>query len=85
MAMTHRLHELDLLTDWQYRSACISLSDRGFRRAEPGGIVPETSQLLRKVMFGAGARITARGAAAALGLSPVEIREYVHHLVPVSA
>lgn len=85
MAMTHRLHELDLLTDWQYRSACITLSDRGFRRAEPGGIVPETSQLLRKVMFGAGARITARGAAAALDLSPEEVREYVRHLVPVSA
>ncbi len=85
MAMTHRLHELDLLTDWQYRSACITLSDRGFRRAEPDGIVPETSQLLRKVMFGAGARITAREAASALDLSPAEVREYVRHLVPVSA
>lgn len=85
MAMTHRLHELDLLTDWQYRSACITLSDRGYRRAEPGGIVPETSQLLRKVMFGAGARITAREAASALDLLPVEVREYVRHLVPVSA
>lgn len=85
MAMTHRLHELDLLTDWQYRSACITLSERGFRLTEPGGIVPETSQLLRKVMFGAGARITVREAAAALDLSPIEIREYVRHLVPVSA
>lgn len=85
MAMTHRLHELDLLTDWQYRSACITLSDRGFRRAEPDGIVPETSQLLRKVMFGSRARITAREAAAALDLSPIEVREYVRHLVPVSA
>lgn len=85
MAMTHRLHELDLLTDWQYRSACITLSERGFRRAEPGGIVPETSQLLRKVMFGAGARITAIEAAGSLDLSPAEVREYVRHLVPVSA
>lgn len=85
MAMTHRLHELELLTDWQYRSACISLSDRGFRRAEPDGIVPETSQLLRKVMFGAGARMTAREAAAALNLSQAEVREYVRHLVPISA
>ncbi len=85
MAMTHRLHELDLLTDWQYRSVCITLSDRGFRRAEPGGIVPETSQLLRKVMFGARARITATEAAGSLNLSPAEVREYVRHLVPVSA
>ncbi|GAC81528.1 Zn-dependent peptidase ImmA, M78 family [Gordonia malaquae] len=85
MAMTHRLHELHLLTDWQYRSACITLSERGFRRSEPGGIVPETSQLLRKVMFGEGARITAREAARILDLSPAEVREYVRHLVPVSA
>jgi len=85
MAMTHRLHELDLLTDWQYRSACITLSDRGFRRAEPGGIVAETSQLLRKVMFGAGARITAKEAAVAVDLRPAEVRDYVRHLVPVSA
>lgn len=85
MAMTHRLRQLELLTDWQYRSACVTLSDRGYRRSEPGGIVPETSQLLRKVMFGAGAKVTARGAAARLDLSPEEVRDYVRNLVPVSA
>ena len=47
--MTHRLHELGQLSDWQYRSACITLAGRGYRRTEPGGIVPETSQLLREV------------------------------------
>ncbi len=85
MAMTHRLRELGLTTPWQYRSACITLSERGFRQTEPGGIVPETSQLLRKVMFGTGARITGREAARSLDLAPAEIREYVRHLVPMSA
>lgn len=85
MAMTHRLHELHLLSDWQYRSTCISLSDRGYRKAEPGGIVPETSQLLRKVMYGAEARVSVRDAAAALDIDVGEVREYVRHLVPLSA
>ena len=85
MAMTHRLHELHLLTDWQYRSTCITLSERGYRRSEPGGTVRETSQLLRKVMYGPVARLKIRAAAAALDVEPADVREYVRHLVPLSA
>jgi Zn-dependent peptidase ImmA (M78 family) len=85
MALTHRLHELYLLSDWQYRSTCITLSERGYRTTEPGGIVPETSQLLRKVMYGTEARLKLRDAAAALDIEPDEIREFVRHLVPLSA
>lgn len=85
MAMTHRLHELALQTDWQYRATCITLAERGYRKSEPGGIVPETSQLLRKVMFGSNARVTVREAAEALSLPPSDVRGYVRYLVPVSA
>ncbi|WP_020144463.1 XRE family transcriptional regulator [Terracoccus sp. 273MFTsu3.1] len=85
MAMTHRLRELQLLSDWQYRSTCITLSDRGYRRSEPDGIMPETSQLLRKVMYGSQSRVSAKDAATALDIHPGEIREYVRHLVPISA
>jgi Zn-dependent peptidase ImmA (M78 family)/DNA-binding XRE family transcriptional regulator len=49
MALTHRLHELDLLTEWGYRSACVQLSRLGYRRSEPKGIQRESSQLLAKV------------------------------------
>lgn len=84
MAMTHRLHELDLLSDWQYRSTCITLSERGYRKAEPGGIVPESSQLLRKVMYGDGARVKIRDVGKKLELYPTEIADYVRHLVPLS-
>jgi Zn-dependent peptidase ImmA (M78 family) len=85
MAMTHRLRELHLLSDWQYRSTCITLSERGYRTKEPGGFVPETSQLLRKVMYGREARLSARDAAGVLDVYASEIREYVRHLVPMSA
>lgn len=49
MALTHRLHELELLTEWGYRSACVQLSRLGYRRSEPKGISRESSQLLAKV------------------------------------
>jgi Zn-dependent peptidase ImmA (M78 family)/DNA-binding XRE family transcriptional regulator len=49
MALTHRLHELDLLTEWGYRTACVQLSRLGYRSTEPKGIPRESSQLLAKV------------------------------------
>jgi Zn-dependent peptidase ImmA (M78 family)/DNA-binding XRE family transcriptional regulator len=50
MALTHRLNELNLITEWGYRDACVRLSQMGYRRGEPhGAIVPETSQVLAKV------------------------------------
>lgn len=50
MALTHRLFELSLLTDWGYRAACVQLSQWGYRRTEPKGIPRESSQLLDKVL-----------------------------------
>jgi Zn-dependent peptidase ImmA (M78 family) len=85
MALTHRLHELCLLSDWQYRSTCMTFSERGYRKEEPGGIVAETSQLLRKVMFGSSARVTVKDAASDLGLYAEDIRDIVRGLVPVAA
>jgi Zn-dependent peptidase ImmA (M78 family)/DNA-binding XRE family transcriptional regulator len=85
MAVTHRLHELHLLSDWQYRSTCIMLSDQDFRSAEPGGVIPETSQLLRKVMFGSTSRVSIREAASELDLHQDEVRYFIRDLVPVAA
>jgi Zn-dependent peptidase ImmA (M78 family)/DNA-binding XRE family transcriptional regulator len=85
MAMTHRLHELHLLSDWQYRTTCVTLSDNGYRASEPGGTVPETSQLLKKVMFGRDGKFSARDAARELDLEPLDVAHFVHGLVPVAA
>jgi Zn-dependent peptidase ImmA (M78 family)/transcriptional regulator with XRE-family HTH domain len=49
MALTYRLHDLDLLTDWQYRAACRRLAELGYRSGEPDGIPRETSQVLPQV------------------------------------
>ncbi|MFG2225246.1 helix-turn-helix domain-containing protein [Streptomyces sp. NPDC048644] len=53
MALTYRMHDLGLLTDWQYRSTCADLSARGYRTDEPQGLRKrETSQILTKVFQG---------------------------------
>lgn len=85
MALTHRLHELRLMGDWTYRTTCQTLSERGYRSSEPGGIVPENSQLLKKVLFMSQNKLSLRDTAAALDIHPDELRGFLAGLVPVSA
>jgi len=85
MALTHRLHELDLLTDWGYRTACVDLSRRGYRTSEPGGITRETSPLLDSVLQS----VRADGASPAdiardLHLTVAELNRHVFGLVPTA-
>ncbi|MGH3272860.1 MAG: helix-turn-helix domain-containing protein, partial [Streptosporangiaceae bacterium] len=85
MALTHRLHELGLLTEWGYRTACVSLSRLGFRRAEPGGIPHETSQLLSKVFRALrDDGVPPRRIARDLSLSVAELNSHVFGLVPTA-
>jgi Zn-dependent peptidase ImmA (M78 family)/DNA-binding XRE family transcriptional regulator len=44
-ALAYRLHHLRIISDWHYRSLCIELGERGYRKGEPGGAQRETSQL----------------------------------------
>lgn len=81
MALTHRLYELDLLTDWGYRAICVQLSRLGYRRSEPDGILRESSQLLSKVFRS----IREDGEkpatiAAAIGITGEELQEHVFGL-----
>ena len=48
-ALSYRLHELGVVTDWQYRGLCIEISKRG-RDVEPEGAPKETSLILPKVL-----------------------------------
>jgi len=49
-ALAHRLHELGLLSDWQYKQLNIELSRRG-RANEPAPIPRETSAVVRKTLL----------------------------------
>jgi Zn-dependent peptidase ImmA (M78 family) len=85
MALTHRLYELDLLTEWGYRTACIQLSRLGYRRSEPKGIQRESSQLLSKVLRSARENGEAPATiAAAIGITTDELKEHVFGLTLTS-
>lgn len=49
LAYIRRLHHLEIVTDWQYKSLVIEASQAGYRRRE-GDIDRETSQLIPKVL-----------------------------------
>jgi hypothetical protein len=81
MALTHRLHELGLLTEWGYRTACAQLSRLGYRRSEPQGIERESSQLLAKVFraIRSGGE-TPAAIASSIGISTGELQSHVFGL-----
>lgn len=85
MALTHRLNELGLLSEWGYRSCCVQLSRMGYRRGEPAGIQRESSQLLAKV-FKALREDGVRTANIAedIGISTNELRSHVFGLTMTS-
>lgn len=50
MALTVRLNQIGLLSDWQYRSLCIELGKLGYRTNEKIGIERERSVVWQKVL-----------------------------------
>jgi Zn-dependent peptidase ImmA (M78 family) len=85
LALTHRLHELGLLTDWGYRTACGSLARLGYQRGEPGGIPRETSQLLSKVFRSLrDDGVPPRRIARDLAMTVTELNSHVFGLVPTA-
>jgi Zn-dependent peptidase ImmA (M78 family)/DNA-binding XRE family transcriptional regulator len=49
-ALAYRLHVLGLLTEWHYRTLCIEISQRGWRKNEPESAARETSQIIAMVL-----------------------------------
>ena len=50
MALANRVYRLGLLTDWQFRSMCIDLTQRGYRTGEPDGTVRDKSRVWKQVL-----------------------------------
>ena len=48
-ALAYRLHALDLLSDWHYRTLCIEMGQNGYRKNEPEGAQRERSHILATV------------------------------------
>jgi Zn-dependent peptidase ImmA (M78 family)/transcriptional regulator with XRE-family HTH domain len=78
MALVVRLWHLRVLTEWQYRSFCIELSETGFRKAEADGILREQSQLLTKVLESLREEGIARSSIARqLAITPSELNSLI--------
>jgi Zn-dependent peptidase ImmA (M78 family)/DNA-binding XRE family transcriptional regulator len=60
-ALATRLHQIGMLSEWNYRSILIDLGQRGFRTGEPLGVERETSTLLAKVFAALWAKGITRG------------------------
>ncbi|MFI7299283.1 helix-turn-helix domain-containing protein [Streptomyces sp. NPDC050121] len=82
MALTYRIHDLGLLSDWQYRSTCAELSRLGYRSGEPQGMGQrETSQVLTKVFAALRSkRVRPSTVAAELGLTSKEMNRLLFGL-----
>jgi len=48
-ALAYRMHTLGIMSDWQYRTVAIEISQRGYRKSEPASAPRETSQVFAKV------------------------------------
>jgi Zn-dependent peptidase ImmA (M78 family)/DNA-binding XRE family transcriptional regulator len=82
MALTHRLYEIGLSSEWHYRNATIGLGRLGYRTGEPGGIQRETSQVFTKVFSALRAEgLTLNEVAKELHLSTADLNELVFGLV----
>lgn len=85
VALTYRLHELDMMNDWQYRTIIKGLAQMGYRRSEPKGITRETSLLLGKVLkLQIARRQSMRSMAIEIGISIDELNNHLFGLVPVA-
>ncbi|MBM7052319.1 helix-turn-helix domain-containing protein [Streptomyces durocortorensis] len=82
MALTYRMHDLNLLSDWQYRSTCAELSRLGYRSGEPQGMSQrETSQVLTKVFTALRSKhVRPWSVAAELGLTSEEMNRLMFGL-----
>lgn len=80
--LAHRMRQLELLTEWQYRSVFIEISSRGYRTNEPHSITAESSQVLAKVFRALHNEGYSRGRiAGALALTTQELNKLIFGLV----
>ncbi|MBN8809638.1 MAG: ImmA/IrrE family metallo-endopeptidase [Sphingomonas sp.] len=86
MALAYRLHSLNLLSDWNYRSFCIELGKLGYRSGEPQGVERETSVVLAKVLTALWTkRLTKAEIASDLAVPTEEVESLIFGLAGPSA
>lgn len=82
MALTYRVHELGLLSDWGYRQSVIDLGRFGYRSGEPDGIARERSLLFEKAYSSSKGRRLVKELADDLGVTPRVVGDLSFGLAP---
>lgn len=82
-ALTYRMRELELLTEWQFRTLYVQLSKLGYRTDEPFGISAESSTVLQRVfeLLGEDGK-SFEDVAHAISIGSDELNEIVFGLIP---
>jgi Zn-dependent peptidase ImmA (M78 family) len=76
-SLVRRLYDLDLITEWHYRTLNIEMSRRGMLKKEPESIAKEKSQIFDKVFkLLWSKKITRKHIASELGLPIEEINQF---------
>jgi Zn-dependent peptidase ImmA (M78 family)/DNA-binding XRE family transcriptional regulator len=80
-ALAHRLHAIELLTEWHYRTLMVEISALGYRSVEPNPGGRETSQVLNKVFAALRNNgVTRTSLASELGVQPRDLDALVFGL-----
>jgi Zn-dependent peptidase ImmA (M78 family) len=80
-ALVYRVHELRIISDWQYRTLFVELSKRGYRSREPQAVSRDSSTLLSKVFESLRLQgITPRQVAKELHWHPSQLHELIFGL-----
>lgn len=80
-ALNYRLHRLGLTSEWQYRTFCIQITERGYRTFEPDGIDREISHIWQNVFSNLRIdKITKNNIAGELNIPVEEIEKLVFGL-----
>ncbi len=81
MALARRLYTLGIVSEWNYKSLCIELTKRGYRKSEPVGVERETSIVWKKVLSSLWAdRITKNQIASELAIPLDELEGLIWNL-----
>jgi Zn-dependent peptidase ImmA (M78 family)/DNA-binding XRE family transcriptional regulator len=80
-ALAYRLHKMGILSDWQYRTFCIQINQKGYRTNEPNGLPREESVVWKTVLTALWSdRISKNQIATKLHLPPDELENLIFGL-----
>ncbi len=82
MALTYRLHDINLLSDWGYRRSVIDLGRLGYRSGEPRGIERERSLIFEKAYSSRKGRRLVRELATNAAVTPSIVGDLTFGLAP---